>query len=139
MLAAAGKRGALAAARGLAGSGLGRGGRHLVGGTQGGHFLGTTVDASSSLTGFVSGAMGKGGLDGVTDETLGALKNANVLNLDLLFKLTPADLHAAGVSVGPARLLQDAIQERKRQEVMALAGERAAVRRSLSTKQRRGF
>jgi hypothetical protein len=72
-------------------------------------------------------------------DTIKQLNDAQVINLNLLWRLTDADLKAVGLSVGAARALKDAISEAKRHDVVAKAGERAELRRALSAKEKRGF
>jgi hypothetical protein len=72
-------------------------------------------------------------------ETVKQLNDAQVINTNLLFRLTDADLKAVGLSVGAARALKDAISEAKRHDVVAKSGERAELRRALSAKEKRGF
>lgn len=67
------------------------------------------------------------------------LKSSQIVNTAILFKLTDPDFKAAGLSVGAARALKEAIATAKRQAVVERAGERADIRRSLSMKEKRGF
>mmetsp|Transcript_1261 Transcript_1261/g.3097 ORF Transcript_1261/g.3097 Transcript_1261/m.3097 type:complete len:139 (-) Transcript_1261:314-730(-) len=87
-----------------------------------------------TLDDFVSKAMHEMGLGEFSKDTLQALKNAQVINLNLLYKLSDSDFKAAGVSVGASRALKEAIMTRKRSEVVARTGERAELRRALSKK-----
>mmetsp|Transcript_7455 Transcript_7455/g.11748 ORF Transcript_7455/g.11748 Transcript_7455/m.11748 type:complete len:128 (-) Transcript_7455:315-698(-) len=93
--------------------------------------------STHDLDGFVQEALAKCELGEFADGTIQALREAQVLNTNLLFKLTDADFKAAGVSIGASRALKEAITEAKRSEVVARAGERANIRRALSMKEKR--
>mmetsp|Transcript_20729 Transcript_20729/g.52521 ORF Transcript_20729/g.52521 Transcript_20729/m.52521 type:complete len:130 (+) Transcript_20729:108-497(+) len=92
-----------------------------------------------ALDEFVREAMGGCGLEEFADDTINKLKDAQVINTTLLFKLTDGDLKGVGLSVGAARALKEAIADAKRAEIVARTGERAEIRRALSAREKRGF
>ena len=93
------------------------------------------VDVGQQRTRFVRSALASKGIVGAAqDDVAHKLQKANVASVELLKELSTAELEKAGISVGAARAIHDALWQMHHDEDAEKIDKQLKLRRENSTK-----